>query len=94
MDEPYELVFLPKKLTVRDSVTQIGNNTSKSGASILRRTTLNAGETEDLVMDQLEALQRREHTATRDFPKQVCCNNAQNEANRCFCTTILSNSQD
>ena len=48
-------------------MTQIGNNISKSGASILSRTALNIGETENLVMDQLEALQRREHRDTLDF---------------------------
>ena len=111
MSEPCEFVFVPRKLTVRDSVTQIGNNTSKSGASTQSRTALNAGETENLVMDQLEALQRREHRDTRDFlgtrtnsrrrcqyqegkEARECCNNAQNKANRCFCTTILFNSQD
>ena len=34
MSEPCEFVFVPRKFTVRDSVTQIGNNTSKSGESI------------------------------------------------------------
>ena len=40
MSEPGEFVFVPRKLTVRDSVTQIGN-TSESGASIQSRTALN-----------------------------------------------------
>ena len=56
MSEPGEFVFVPRKLTVRDSVTQVGNNTSKSG-----------GETENLVTDQLEAVQQREHRDTREF---------------------------
>ena len=40
-----EFVFVPMKLTVRDSVTQIGNDTSNSGASIQRRTALNVKTT-------------------------------------------------
>ena len=89
-------------------MTQIGNNISKSGASILSRTALNIGDTENLVMDQLEALQRREHRDTRDFSAfqkrscqlkegkeaRKCCKNAQNKNNRYFCTTILFKSQD
>ena len=55
MSELCEFVFDPKKLTVRDSVTQIGNNTSKSEASIQSKTALNAREMENLVTDQLEA---------------------------------------
>ena len=42
--EPCEFVFVPRKLTVQDLVMQIGNNTSKSEASIQSRTALNAGE--------------------------------------------------
>ena len=56
MSEPGEFVFVPRKLTVRDSVTQIGNNTSKSGASIQSRTALNVGEMENLAT--LEAVQQ------------------------------------
>ena len=55
------------KLTVRDTVTQIKNNTSKCDASIQSRTALNAGETENLVTDQLEAVQQTEHRDTRDL---------------------------
>ena len=44
MSEPCEFVFVPRKLTVRDSVTQIGINTSKSEASIQSSTALNVGE--------------------------------------------------
>ena len=46
---------------------QIGNNTSKSEPSIQSRTALNAGEMENLVTDQLEAVQRWEHRDTRDI---------------------------
>ena len=67
MSESGEFVFVPSKLTVRDSVMQIGNNTSKSKASIHSRTALNAGETENLVTDQLEAVQQREHRDTQQF---------------------------
>ena len=44
MSEPCEFVFVPRKLTGRESVTQIENDTSKSEASIQIRTALNAGE--------------------------------------------------
>ena len=67
MSEPGEFVLVPRKLTVRDSVTQIENNTSKSEASIQGRTALNVGETETSLKDQLEAVQQREHRDTRDF---------------------------
>ena len=67
MSEPGGFVFVPRKLTVRDSVTQIGNNTSKSGASIQSRTALNIGEMENLATDQLEAVQQREHGDMGDF---------------------------
>ena len=50
-----------------DSVMLIGNNTSKSEASIQRVTALNAGGMENLATDQLEAVQQREHRDTRDF---------------------------
>ena len=56
MSEPGEFVFVPRKLTVRDSVMQIVNNTSKSEVSIQSRTALNAGEMENLATDQLEAV--------------------------------------
>ena len=48
-------------------MTQIGSNTSKSEASIQSRTALNVGEMENLVTDQLDAVQQREHRNTRDF---------------------------
>ena len=47
MSEPCEFVFVPMKLTVQDSVMQIGNNTSKSEAPIQSRTALNPGEMEN-----------------------------------------------
>ena len=56
MSELFESEFVPRKLSARDSVTQIGNNTSKSGESTQSRTALNAGETQNWVMDQLEAV--------------------------------------
>ena len=73
MSEPGEFVFVPRKLPVRDSVTQIDNDTSKSGASIQSRTALNAGETENSLTDRLEEEQQREHKDMRDFwiPEQV-----------------------
>ena len=52
---------------MRVSVTQIGNNNSRSEASIQIKTALNAGEMENLVTDQLEAVQQREHRDTRDL---------------------------
>ena len=111
MSEPGEFVFVPRNLTVRDSVAQIGNNTSNSEALIQSRTALNAGEVENVATDQLEAVQQREHRDTREFPgtgtssrrrcqyqegreARECCNNTQNKANRCFCTTILFKLQD
>ena len=65
MNRPCEFVFVPRNLTVRDSVTQVGNHTSKSEASIPSRTALNAGETENSVTDQWEAVQQREHRYAR-----------------------------
>ena len=44
MSELGEFVFVPKKLTVRDSVMQIGNNTSKSGASSQSRDSIECWE--------------------------------------------------
>ena len=61
MSEPCEFVFVPRKLAVRDSVTQIGNNTSKSEASIQSVTALSAGGMENSLTDRLEAVQPREH---------------------------------
>ena len=52
---------------MRDSVTQIGNNTWKSEVSVQSRTALNVGEMENLATDQLEAVQQREHRDARDF---------------------------
>ena len=104
MSEPFEFVFVPRKLSVRDSVTQIGNNISKSEASIQSRTALNAGEMETSVTDKLEAVQQREHRTGTSSRRRCqyqegkeareCCNNTQNNANRCFCTAILFKSQD
>ena len=47
MTKPWEFVLVPRKVAVRDPVMQIGNNTSKSEASIQSRTALNAGEMEN-----------------------------------------------
>ena len=47
-------------------MTQIGNNTSKSGVSIQSKTALNVGEMESLATDQLEAIQQREHREIRE----------------------------
>ena len=67
MSEPWEFEFVPLKRAVRDSVSQIGNHTSKSGASIQKATALNVGETENSLTDRLEAVQQREHRDTRDI---------------------------
>ena len=67
MSELGEFVSVSGKFAVRDSVTQIGNNTSKSETSIQSRTASNVGEMENLATDQLEAVQQREHRDTRDF---------------------------
>ena len=73
MSKPCEFVFVPMKLAVQDSVAQIGNHTSKSEAFIQSETALNAGETENHSMDQLEATHQREHKDARYFwtPEQV-----------------------
>ena len=64
---------------------------------------MNAGEIENLVTDQLEAIQQREYRDTRDFSGyrnkfetkiSDLRQNVQNKANRCFCTTTLFKSQD
>ena len=88
-------------------MTQIGNNISKSEASIQSRTALNAGETENSLTKQLEAIQRYARlpgcTGTSSRRRcqyqegkeaRECCNNAQNKATRCFCFSILCKSQD
>ena len=64
---------MPSKRDVRDSVVQIGNHTSKSEMLIQSETALNAGESENHSMDQLEAIHRREHKDARYFrrPEQV-----------------------
>ena len=67
MSELGDFVLVPRKLTVRDSVMQIENDTSKSKASMQIRTALNDGEIKSLVTDQLEAVQQKEHRDTRDF---------------------------
>ena len=89
MSEFGEFVFVSRKLTVRVSVTQIGNNTSTSGASIQSRTALNVGEMKILATDQLEAVQQREHRDTRDFlfsgtsSRRRCQNQEGKEARTC-----------
>ena len=88
-------------------MTQVGNHTSKSEASIQSRTALKAGETENSVTDQLEAGQQREYKDTRDFLdtrtslRRRCqhqegeeLRTCYNKANRCFCATVLFKSQD
>ena len=70
MSEPCEFEFVPRKRAVRDSVAQIGNRTSKSEASIQSETALDAGETENSSMDQLEARHQREHKDVRFFRYQ------------------------
>ena len=63
------VVFVPRKLSVRDSECrmQIGNDTSKSEASIQSETALNAGETDNSSTDQLEARHQKEHKDVRYF---------------------------
>ena len=67
MSEPGDFVIVPLNLTVRDSVTQIEKITSKCGTSIQSRTALSVGEMENLATDQMEAVQLREHSDTREF---------------------------
>ena len=67
MSEPCEFEFAPLNRAVRDSVVQIGNNTSKSEASIQSVTALNVGETENSLTDRLKAGQQREHKDMRYF---------------------------
>ena len=73
MSEPCAFDFVPRKGTVRDSVAQIGNCSSKSEALIQSETTLNAGETENSSTGLLEASHQREHKDVRYFwiPEQV-----------------------
>ena len=54
-------------------MVQIRNHNSKSEVLIQSETALNAGETENHSMDQLEAIQQREHKDSRYFwiPEQV-----------------------
>ena len=102
--------FVPRKLTVRNSVMQIGNNTSKTEASIQSRTALTAREMENLVTDQLEAAQPREHirenfwvlqqvrdedvSIKQEEKRANVATIRKKKANRCFCTTIWFESQD
>ena len=48
-------------------MTQIGNHTSKSEASLQSVTALNVGETVNSLTDQLEARHQREHRDVRYF---------------------------
>ena len=59
MSKPCEFEFVPMKRAVRDSVAQIGNHTSKSEALIQSGTALNAGESENSLMDHLEAIHHK-----------------------------------
>ena len=83
----------PKKLTVRDSIMQNGNNTSKSEVSIQSKTALNAGEMETLVTDQLEAVQQKELRDTREFlgtgtsSRRRCQYEEGKEARECYNNT-------
>ena len=107
MSEPCEFEFVPRKRAVRDLVAQIGNHTSKSEASIQSETALNAGETENLVTDQIEARHQREHKdvryswATRtssrrrlQFQEGTELRKYWRDANHCFSTAILFKLQD
>ena len=67
MSELREFEFVPLKRAVRDSVTQIGNHTSKSEASIQSVRALNDGETETSLTDRLEAGQQSEDKDIRYF---------------------------
>ena len=74
MSKPCEFEFVPRKLTVRDSVAQIGNYTSKSEVLIQSRTALNVGELENLATDQIGSITaKRTLRYARNFwvPEQV-----------------------
>ena len=75
-----------KKLPVRDSVTQIGNDTSKSGAQREKR------DTRDFLGTGTSWRRRCQYQEGKEERK--CCNKTQNKANRCFCTEILFKLQD
>ena len=112
MSEPCEFVFVPRKLTVRNSVTQSGNNTSEMWIVNSEQDSIECwrnGEFGD--GSSGNGVQQGEHRDTRDFlgtgtssrlrcqyqvgkEARECCNNAQNKANRCFCTSMLIKSQD
>ena len=89
---------------MQDSGVQIGNRNSKSEVLIQSEAALNAGETDNYSMDQLEATHRREHKDARYFwiPEQVqdkdCSikkeKNCANMGKRCFSTAMLFKLQD
>ena len=94
------------KLTVRDSVAQIGTHTSKSEASIQSGTALNAGETDNSLTDRLEAEQQRNtkmyetldtRTSSRrrlQYQEGEELRKCWKEANRCFSTAMLFKLQE
>ena len=83
-------------------MTQIGNNTSKSGASIQSRTPFECwrnGEFVDGSIGSSTAKRTQRHARLSGSRRRCqyqegkearkCCNNTQNNANRCFSATIL-----
>ena len=73
MSKPCEFECVPRKRAVKDSGVQIRNHNSKSEVLIQSETALNAGETENPSMDQLEAIHHRDPKDARYFriPEQV-----------------------
>ena len=67
MSEPCDFGLVPRKRAVRDQMTQIGNHTSKSEASIQSVAAWNVGETEKYLTDRLAARHQREHKDVRYF---------------------------
>ena len=67
MSEFREFEFVPMKRAVRDSVAQIGNDTSKSETSIQSVTALKVGETENSLADRLKVGQQTKLKDMRYF---------------------------
>ena len=86
---------------MQDSRVQIGNHNSESEVLIQSETALNAGETENHSMDQLEAIHQREQRCTvlldtrTSSRRRLQCRDGEylrkcwKEANHCFSAAML-----
>ena len=84
MSEPCEFVFVPMKLTVQD-----WNLVTDPLEAVQQR---KHRDTRDVLGTGTSSRRRCQYQEGQEA--RECCKNTQNKYNRCFCTTILFNSQD